>query len=118
MNRKTIKNALTVLNVFVHDFVSALWLTTLLAVYWTNKTVFPSGMEDFFFRFKREFFFIGLGSLVVILATGIVRTVTYTTGTDDRAFEDTRKKMLIGKHILGFVVYGLGTYCQYKMVYG
>jgi len=107
-----------VINAYIHDFASALWLATVLVVFLASRYIPPSGAEDFFFQFKKEFLFIGIGSLVVILVTGIIRTLTYKSGAYGEESEDTRKKILIIKHMLGLIVYGTGTYWQYVMVYG
>ncbi len=110
--------SIKVINAYIHDFASALWLATVLVVYWTNRFTPPPGSEDFFFEFRKEFFFIGIGSLAVILITGIGRTYTYKTGEFGEDAEKKRKEILIVKHILGLIIYGAGTYWQYVMVYG
>ncbi len=111
-------NLLRVINAYIHDFASAMWLATLLVVYWTNRFFPPSGSEEFFFGFKRDFFFIGIGSLVVILLTGVGRTYSYKSGQYGEDAEKERKEILIVKHILGLLIYGAGTFWQYTMVYG
>jgi putative copper export protein len=109
---------LKIINSYTHDFASALWLATVLVVYWTNKYVLPAGTEEFFLRFKKEFFFIGLGSLAVILFTGIGRTYAYKEEHSEEEAGSRRKEILIVKHIIGLIIYGAGTYWQYVMVYG
>jgi len=112
------KKTLIILNAYIHDFASALWLVTVLLVYWVGRYVPPPGSEEFFFQVKREFFFLGGGSLVVILLTGIGRTIAYRSGLYGDKAEKVRKVLLVIKHILGFLLYGAGTYWQYRMVYG
>ncbi len=107
-----------VINAYIHDFASALWLASVLVVYWTDRYAIPAGTEDFFFRFRKDFLFIGIGSLVIIMITGAGRTYTYDAGQFGEDAEKKRKQILIVKHILGFIVYGAGTYWQYVMVYG
>jgi uncharacterized membrane protein len=109
---------LQILVAYIHDFASALWIVSVLAVYWIDRTVVPSGTEEFFFQFKREFFYIGIASLVVILLTGAGRAYWYISGQFGQEAEKMRRKILIIKHIIGFIIYGGGTYWQYLMVYG
>lgn len=108
---------LKIINAYIHDFASALWLAIVLVVYWTNRFNPPAGTEQFFFNLKKDFFFIGIGSLIFIILTGIVRTLEYESGQFGEGSEKKRKEILIIKHILGFIIYGAGTYWQYLMVY-
>jgi uncharacterized membrane protein len=112
------KKTLKVLNAYIHDFASAFWVVTVLIIYWTNSAAFPAGTEEFFFKFKKDFFYIGIGCLAVIVITGAGRTLLYSTGDYGEESEAVRKKILIIKHIIGFIIYGGGTYWQYVMVYG
>ncbi len=112
------KKYLKVINAYVHDFASALWLVTVLIIYRTIRIPLPSGTEEFFLGFKKEFFYIGIASLIVILLTGIGRTLLYKSGQFGEDSEQKRKEILIVKHILGIIIYGAGTYWQYTMVYG
>ena len=112
------KDTLKIVNAYIHDFASALWLSSLLVIYLTNRFTPPSGSEEFFLGFKKEFFYISIGSLIVILLTGIGRTILYKSGEYGEDSERRRKEILIVKHILGVIIYGAGTYWQYSMVYG
>jgi uncharacterized membrane protein len=112
------KHALIVLNAYIHDFASALWLATVLVVYRTTAYHPPTGSETFFVDFKHDFFVIGLISLAVILVTGVGRTLCYREGAFGSHSEQKRKEILIIKHVIGFIVYGLGTFWQYTMVSG
>jgi hypothetical protein len=112
------KNILLVINAFIHDFVSALWLAALLVVYWINTYSAPSEAGLFILRLKKNFFYIGIGSLIMILFTGLWRMLTYRTGELGEEIEKKRKTILIIKHIIGFAIYGAGTYWLYIMVYG
>jgi uncharacterized membrane protein len=111
------KKVLAVINAYIHDFASALWLATVLVVYWTHSYRIPAGTEAFFSSFKKDFFIMGVVSLAVIMITGIGRTYTYKKGEFGAESEKKRKEILIVKHILGFIIYGAGTYWQYTMVY-
>jgi len=102
---------------YIHDFASALWVAAMLAVYWTTRIAAPSGLDEFLFQFKKDFFYFGLICLAIVMVTGAGRTFTYSSGQFGDNAEDTKKKILIIKHIIGFVIYGLGTYWQYLMVF-
>jgi len=112
------KNILAVINDFIHDFASAMWVAALIALYLINRVNKPIGTEEFFFKFKKEFFYLGLIALAVTLLTGAGRMYTYSASPLGKDYEKTRKKLLITKHIIGFIIYGAGTYWQYRMVYG
>jgi putative copper export protein len=111
------KKSLKVLLAYTHDFASAMWFAALLVIFLVNRTSFPSGTELFFFQLKKQFFYIGIVCLVVLLMTGAGRTLLYKRGAYGEEAEYSRKWILIVKHILGFVVYGAGTYWQYVMVF-
>jgi len=89
----------------------------MLAVYWTHRTIAPQGLEEYLFQFKKEFFYFGLISLAIVLVTGAGRTFTYREGQFGEADEERKKKVLIVKHVIGFIIYGAGTYWQYMMVF-
>ena len=108
---------LKIITAYIHDFASALWVAALLAIYWTDRTIAPHGLEEFFFQFKKEFFYFGIVCLVIVMVTGAGRTLTYTEGQFGHDSEEKKKRILIIKHIIGFVIYGLGTYWQYLMVF-
>ncbi len=110
--------SLKVINAYTHDFASAMWLASVVVVYWIYRYSPPQGVEEFLLQFKKDFFHIGIASLAVILITGIGRTYAYKTGQYGEDAEKKRKEILIVKHILGMIIYGAGTYWQYVMVYG
>ena len=115
---KKLSHIFKITNAYTHDFASALWLATVMVVYWINRSTPPSGSEDFFFGMKKEFFIISIISLVTIMVTGVGRTATYSSGVFGDDSEESRKKLLIIKHILGMLIYGAGTFWQYRMVFG
>jgi putative copper export protein len=114
---KSLKDTIKIINAFVHDFTSGLWLASVLVIYWINKYSTPEETEILILRLKRNFFYIGIGSLIVIILTGFIRMFTYTTGKFGEHAEKKRRMILIIKHIIGFIIYGTGTYWIYVMVY-
>lgn len=66
---------------------------------------------------QKEFFFIGLASIVIVMAAGYGRTFTYISNVYGEDAEKERRRLLIIKHVILGVVFGLGTWWQYAMVY-
>jgi putative copper export protein len=113
------KKALTIVIGFLHDFAAGCWGATVLAVYWVHRIEARQALGDLFFGLKKQFFFLGLGCVVLVLVAGAGRTFTYAYignvyGEDA---EKLRRKMLIIKHIILVAVFGLGIWWQYTMVY-
>jgi len=76
-----------------------------------------TGGEGIVRELNRDFFTISIVSLVVILLTGIGRTVIYRSVHRDESDYRTRKIFLILKHIAGVLIYAIGTYWQYRVVF-
>lgn len=113
------KKALTIFIGFVHDFAAGCWAATVLAVYWVSRIETGQWTVTVFFGLKKQFFYLGLGCVAIVLLAGIGRTFTYAYigsvyGEDA---EKLRRKMLVVKHIILFAVFGLGIWWQYSMVY-
>ncbi len=102
---------------FVHDFAAGCWAATVLAVWWIDRKplagVALAGL-------KKEFFYIGLVCVAVVLLAGVGRTFTYAYigSVYGEQSEALRRKMLALKHIGLFIVFGLGTYWQWTMAFG
>ncbi|MCX9073223.1 MAG: hypothetical protein OIN88_00985 [Candidatus Methanoperedens sp.] len=109
---------LTILTGFIHDFAAGLWVSTVLVVYLLNRQAIKSPeLADALLPLKTDFFYIGLVCIAVVLFTGMGRTFTYIGNVYGENAEMLRKRMLIAKHILLFVIFGSGTYWQYTMVF-
>ncbi|MEK7197811.1 MAG: hypothetical protein AAB151_09095, partial [Nitrospirota bacterium] len=72
-----------------------------------------------FFGLKKQFFYLGIVCVAIVLLAGIGRTFTYAYigsvyGEDA---EKLRRKMLVIKHIILFAVFGLGIWWQFTMVF-
>jgi putative copper export protein len=114
---RAMNKALTILIGFVHDFSAGCWAATVLAIYWLSTAATPAGLEAALGGLKRQFFFLGLGCVALVLATGAGRTFTYVKNVYGPDAERTRRKMLVVKHVFLLAVFGLGTIWQYTMVY-
>jgi hypothetical protein len=111
------KTIVTILVGFVHDFASGCWLATVLAVYWIDKQTVSHELLSALFGLKKQFFYFGVLFTLTVFATGIGRTLTYVSNVYGEDSEKIRRKTLIVKHIILLIVYGLGTYWQYIMVF-
>ncbi len=102
---------------FVHDFATGCWLATVLAVYWIDKQTVSGELTGALFGLKRQFFYFGVASTLIVLATGAGRTLLYVNNIYGANSERLRRRMLIVKHIILLIVLGLGTYWQYTLVF-
>ncbi|MEW6109442.1 MAG: hypothetical protein AB1632_09800 [Nitrospirota bacterium] len=112
------KKAFTIFVGFIHDFAAGCWAATVLAVYWLER-ITDHNVRSALTGLKKEFFYIGLACVAVVLLAGIGRTFTYAYigevyGADT---EKMRKKMLITKHIILFAIFSAGIYWQWIMVF-
>lgn len=112
------KKALTIFIGFIHDFASGCWGATALAIYWLDR-VSDENLRPGLAGLKKEFFYIGLVCVGIVLLAGAGRTFTYASignlyGDDA---ERLRRKMLIIKHIVLFIIFGAGIFWQYTMVF-
>jgi putative copper export protein len=112
-----LRKAFTILIGFIHDFATGCWAATLLAIFWLDRQTLPSDLTGALFGLKKQFFYSALACIAVIFATGAGRTFTYVSDVYGPDAERIRRKMLIIKHIILLVVFGLGTYWQYTMVF-
>ena len=109
-----LKKILVVLNGFIHDFATGYWLSALIAVGFLDR--FQSGyptIADLLGTIEKFFFWNSVGAVIVILATGAGRTFTYVDNVFGEQTEQARRRMLIIKHIVLFIVFGLGGWWAY-----
>jgi uncharacterized membrane protein len=88
-----------------------------LIIYWLSQQAYPAEIVSIVFQMKKQFFYFGLGCVAVVLATGAGRTFTYITDVYGPDAEKMRRRMLIIKHIVLFLVFGSGIYWQYTMTF-
>lgn len=112
-----LKKLITILAGFIHDFAAGCWASTVLAIYWIQglETENPE-FANILNTLGKDFFYFGLVCVGIVLITGMGRTFTYIENFYGEDTEKLRKKMLIAKHILLFVIFGIGTYWEYSMV--
>lgn len=113
------KKAIDILIGFIHDFAAGCWAATVLAVYWLDGVVENSpALLGTIEEIQKRFFYIGLTLVAVVLLSGAGRTFTYadigSVYGDDA--EPLRKKMLMIKHMVLFIIFGLGIWWQYHVV--
>ncbi len=111
------KKIFTIFTGFLHDFAAGCWAAAFLAVYWLSRHPLPTDPDGIILDMKKQFFYFGVACAILVFATGAGRTFTYVSDVYGKDAERTRRKMLIVKHIFLFVVFGLGTYWQYRMVF-
>lgn len=117
---KHMKRASTIIIGFLHDSAVGCWAATVLAVYWLDRLSFERlELQPALGGLKKEFFYIGLVCVAVVLLAGVGRTFTYAYigSVYGKDAEKLRRKMLIVKHIILFSVFGAGIYWQYTMVF-
>ena len=112
-----LKKSITILTGFLHDFAAGCWASTVLAIYWIHRlqTKNPE-LANALNSLGKDFFYFGLVCAGIVLVTGMGRTFTYIENFYGEDAEKLRKKMLIAKHVLLFVIFGSGTYWQYTML--
>ena len=112
------KKSITIFVGFIHDFAAGCWAATVLAIYWINDLQSKNPeLAQALSPLEKEFFYLGLACVGIVLLTGMGRTFTYIENVYGKDAEKLRKKMLIVKHILLFGIFGTGTYWQYTMAF-
>lgn len=111
------KKVITIIIGFVHDFAAGCWAATVLAIYWLTRQAIPPESIGIILGLKKQFFYLGIACVLLVLATGAGRTFTYVGDFYGKEAEKTRRKMIIIKHIILLGVFGLGLYWQYTMAF-
>jgi len=112
---------LIIINNFVHDLFTGLWISTVLVIYLLGrKTGFAQGtpLAASLQEVMKVFFWLGVFSILVIIITGIFRLREYRS-KNSGASEPIKNKLLILKHILLGAIFLGGTYLAYiRAFYG
>lgn len=111
------KKALTVVIGFIHDFAAGCWASTVLAIYWLSRQALPAEFGTVISGLEKQLFYAGIACVVLVFATGAGRTFTYVGDVYGRDAERIRRRMLVIKHIVLVIVFGLGVWWQYMMVF-
>ncbi len=110
----------TIIVGFIHDFAAGCWLATVLAVYWLDIALAQHPeLTGVLKNLQKEFFYIGLACVGIVFLAGIGRTFTYAYigNVYGKNAEPLRRKMLIVKHIALIIVFGLGIYWQWRIIF-
>ncbi|MEW6713875.1 MAG: hypothetical protein AB1306_02130 [Nitrospirota bacterium] len=111
------KKALTIVIGFIHDFAAGCWAATVLGIYWLSRQVFSAEVHVIIFGLKKQIFWAGIVCVLTVFATGAGRSFTYVDNVYGTDAERVRRKMLIFKHIFLLLIFGLGIWWQYIMVF-
>lgn len=113
------KRTLAILVGFLHDFAAGLWAASVLAVWWLHRSPALPAAEAVLRPLMQQFFWIGVGCLLTVMATGAGRTFTYAYVGEvyGPEAERLRRRMLIVKHVVLLAVFGSGTAFQYHMAF-
>jgi len=105
---------LIIINNFIHDLFTGFWVSTILVIYLLEKKAsFVHGIPAEALKdVMKVFFVLGIFSLLIIVITGIFRTINYKF-TNSGTLETVKKKILIAKHILLGLIFLGGTYLAY-----
>lgn len=112
-------NTIIIINGFMHDFASAMFLACLIMVLILAKEAERSSHPEvlkFYHRIFKKFSIIIIASLVLVIVFGIIRLLTY----DDylSIIQDSgslRVNIIAVKHIILFAVFGYGYYLHMKL---
>ena len=112
------KKAAIVLNGFIHDFATGYWLSGMIAIAFLHgyQAMYPA-VADLLGAIIRFFFWNTIGAVVVIFATGGMRTFTYVDNFYGPDAERVRRRMLIVKHVLLIAIFAAGGWWAYLRAY-
>ncbi len=113
-----LRKAAVVLNGFIHDFATGYWLSSLIVIMFLHNFQKKYATVADHLNIVEQFFFWNIpGAMAVIFATGGMRTFTYLDNFYGADIEKTRRKMLVIKHILLFIIFGISGYSAYRMTF-
>lgn len=113
-----IKKTLIVLNGFIHDFAAGYWLAAIMAIVVLHDMheKQPS-VASILNHLEHLFFWQSVAAGVVIMATGSGRTFTYVDNYYGADSERTRRRMLLVKHLILFIAFGIGYWFVFAMTF-
>jgi len=113
-----LKKIAVVINGFIHDFTSGYWVSAMIAIYFLHdfRIEYPllSGPIN---SIERFFFWNSIVAVVIILVTGAGRTFTYVDNVFGEQTEETRRRLLIGKHVILFAIFGAGSWWAFQSAF-
>jgi len=112
------KTWLIMINNFLHDLFTGFWISTILVIYLLKREVSAvHGLPaEAFEGVMKVFFGLGIFSLLIIIITGIFRSINYNL-INSNSVRTVKKKALIIKHILLGLVFLGGTYLAYSYTF-
>jgi len=116
-----LRDQLTILNAFVHDVATGTWIGTLVLLTLLHReTAKPAWLlaAPLVPALERQFLVLTWVSLGVIVATGVVRMLTWKVFGWTGDVERDRIRLLKVKHALLGIVFAGGTAWQVMLVYG
>lgn len=111
------KRLLAVVIGFVHDWSAGIWAAAVLGIWWVSRAEAPPEAGPVLAALCRRFFWISVGAVIVVFATGAGRTFTYVDGVYGPDAERARRKALAVKHVFLFLVFGSGTAWAYSLAF-
>ena len=113
-----LKKIAVVLNGFIHDFATGYWLSAMIALFFLHRFQgeYPA-VAELLGRIERFFFWNTIGAAATIFATGGMRTFTYVDNFYGPEAEKVRRKMLVIKHVLLIITFGVCGYWAWTMAF-
>ena len=108
---------ITVVIGFVHDWSAGIWAAAILGIWWVSRAEAPAEAAPVLAALCRQFFWISVGAVVTVFATGAGRTFTYVDGVYGPDTERARRKALVVKHVVLLAVFGGGTAWAYGLAF-
>jgi len=109
---------LVTLNNYVHDVATGLLILSALWIGWTAKDLGPDPSPEvvaFFGRGYRRSVRFAIGSVLVIIATGVVRVLHFQQLEWTPALGKGLAPILVMKHVLAFTLLGLGIWAWQRI---
>ncbi len=114
------RDTLTVINSFIHDMATGVWVAVLFMMYIVSGRAheladIPRGAA-FIGGIMDSLWILAVASMVVVLLTGIIRAVTFKRYGWTGDVARSRKRLLMIKHIILGVMVALGLYLQFILM--
>ncbi len=109
------KTWLIIINNFVHDLFTGLWCSALLTIYLLERKA-PQASAETMKDLMKFFFVLGIVSLLVVVITGVFRSIYYRDGENETA-ATIKKRALIVKHVFLGALFLAGTYLAYSYTF-
>jgi uncharacterized membrane protein len=116
-----VREKLTILNAFVHDVATGTWIGTLILLTILHReTSQPAWIvaSPLVPALQRKFLVLTWVSLALVVATGVVRMLTWKVFGWTGDVERSRIRLLKVKHAVLGAVFAAGTAWMVRLVYG